>query len=563
MTARREATALVLACVVAYGTGLGDVAFYTRGEPREGLVVREILKTGAWIVPRRPAGEIARKPPLYYWLAAPVAAALPQTPELALRLPSAIVGGVAVLGTWAATRAAIGPAAALPAALVLLTAFEWTRAATSARVDMALAGALTIVLLAWMMVLAGRDRRWLAVATVGASLAALAKGPVGIALPGLVAVAYAAWERDRTVLRRLGVLPVLAVATVVAAIWYLCAFVEQGSAFIDVVFKENVVRFIDTDDAKAGHAHGFFYLPIVGLVGTLPWVPLLPLVAPRRGAAPAVRFAALWAVVIVVFFSLANAKRSVYLLPAFPAIAICIGAAVAEGVSPLVRRLAVAYAPALALLGMTALALAAGLDPGKLFHHWLKPDDAHGATAVASAAAHHAGAFVSLGIAMLGGAVVVERARRAGDFARLATVVAALMVAGTAAFNGVIHPAISHTRSLADFMATVDRIVPPDTELAASFPPDPGLRFYAPRELVPFQPKAADEPRRVLLWQDEWSRLRDERGDALPVLAVSEARQSRRGSLALVLAPPGDLRRVQATSSEAGSAPGVRAAPAR
>jgi 4-amino-4-deoxy-L-arabinose transferase-like glycosyltransferase len=560
MTARREAVALVLASVVAYGTGLGDVAFYTRGEPREGLVVREILNTGAWIVPRRPAGDIARKPPLFYWLAAPIAAALPQTPELALRLPSAIVGGAAVLGTWAATRAAIGPAAALPAALVLLTAFEWTRAATSARVDMALAGALTMVLLAWMMALAGRDRRWLAVAAVGASLAALAKGPVGLALPGLVAVAWAARERDRDVLRRLGVVPVLGVATLVAAVWYLCAFLEQGSAFMDVVFKENVARFIDTDDAKAGHAHGFFYLPLVGLVGTLPWIPLLPLVVPRRGAAPAVRFAAMWALVVIVFFSLANAKRSVYLLPAFPAIAICIGAAVAEGVSPLVRRLAIAYAPALVLLGATALALATGLDPGTLFRHWLKPDDAHGATAVAAAAARHAGAFVSLGVAMLVGAFVVERARRAGDFARVATVVAALMVAGTAAFNGVIHPAVSRTRSLADFMVTVDRLVPPGAVLATSFPPDPGLRFYAPRELVQFQTKAADGPRRVLLWEDEWRRLRDARGDALPVLAVSDARQSRRGSLALVVAPPGDLRRVQPNPEE-NRPPGLHAAP--
>jgi 4-amino-4-deoxy-L-arabinose transferase-like glycosyltransferase len=429
---------------------------------------------------------------------------------------------------------------------------------------MALAGSLTAVLLAWTMVIAGGDRRrWLGVAAVGASLAALAKGPVGIALPGLVAVAYAAWERDRSVLRRLGVVPVLGVATLAAAVWYLCAFVEQGSGFIDVVFKENVVRFIDTDDAKAGHAHGFFYLPVVGLVGALPWVPLLPLVVPRRGAPPPVRFAALWALVVVGFFSIANAKRSVYLLPAFPAIAICIGAAVAEGVSPLVRRLAIAYAPALVLLGATALALAAGLDPGTLFRHRLKPDDAHGATAVATAASRHAGAFVSLGVAMLGGAFIVEHARRAGDFARVATVVGALMVAGTAAFNGVIHPAVSHTRSLADFMATVDRMVPPDAVLATPFPTDPGLRFYAPRELVPFQPKAADDMRRVLLWQDEWSRLRDARGDALPVLAVSDARQSRRGSLALVLAPPGELRRVSSEASSPPPLPGIRAVPGR
>ena len=81
MSPRRELLLLAVACLVAYGSGLGDVAFYTRGEPREGLVVREMLRTGAWIVPRRPEGEIARKPPLYYWLAAPVAHALPAAPE--------------------------------------------------------------------------------------------------------------------------------------------------------------------------------------------------------------------------------------------------------------------------------------------------------------------------------------------------------------------------------------------------------------------------------------------------------------------------------------------------
>jgi hypothetical protein len=160
-----------------------------------------------------------------------------------------------------------------------------------------------------------RSRRWLAVAAVGASLRRSRRGRWASRCP--------AWSpsrgrgtRDVDVLRRLGVVPVLGVATLAAAVWYLCAFVEQGSAFIDVVFKENVVRFIDTDDAKAG-TRRVLYLPLVGLVGALPWVPLLPLVVPRRGARAAVRFAAHWALVVVVFFSLANAKRSVYLLPAF------------------------------------------------------------------------------------------------------------------------------------------------------------------------------------------------------------------------------------------------------
>lgn len=562
MSTRRELVVLLLACLVAYGTGLGDVPFYTRGEPREGLVVREMLRSGAWIVPRRPEGEVARKPPLYYWLAAPVAAALPAAPELALRLPSAAAATAAVLGTWAVARVVAGAAAALPAALVLATTFEWTRAATSARVDMVLAAALALVLVAWLFVLAGGRRHWLAAAAVGAGLAALAKGPIGLALPALAVAAWAAWRRDRTVLQRFGAIPVLAGGMLVAGAWYLAAFAEQGSAFLDVVLKENLVRFIDTDDARTGHAHGPLYLPVLGLVGWLPWVPLLPLAVPERRATPAVRFAATWAVVVLVFFSLANAKRSVYLLPAFPALALCVGAGLAAGVRPFVRRLAAAYLPALVVLGTIALAFAAGLDPGVLLHDWLKPDDAHGASAVAAATAGAAPLVATLGLATIAGAIVVERARRAAKWPRLAFAVAALMVAWTAAFNDVIHPAVARTRSLAAFMAAVDRIVPPDVALAATFPVDPGLRFYAPRPLVPFELGGTDAPRRVLLWQDEWQRLRDERGDALAVLAVSEARQSRRGSLALALAPAGKLRRVKPPEAT-DRAPGLRAIPGR
>ena len=560
MSARRELVVLLLACLVAYGTGLGEVAFYTRGEPREGLVVREMLRSGAWIVPRRPEGEIARKPPLYYWLAAPIAGALPAAPELALRLPSAVTATAAVLGTWAVARSAIGAAGGLPAALVLATTFEWTRAATSARVDMVLAGALALVLLAWLMRMADGRGRWLVVAAVGAGLAALAKGPVGLALPGLAVATYALWRRDRTAFRRFGVLPVLAAGALVAGAWYGAAFAEQGSAFLDVVLKENLVRFVDTDDARTGHAHGVLYLPVVGLVGLLPWVPLLPFAVPDRRATPRVRFAATWAVVVLVFFSLANAKRSVYLLPAFPALALCIGAGVVACERPLARRLATAYLPALALLGAITLAFAAGLDPGVLLHDWLKPDDAHGASAVAAAAAGEAPLFLLLGLGTIAGALLVERARRAGDWVRLVSVIAALMVVWTAAFNGVIHPAIARTRSLGAFMASVDRIVPRDAELAATFPVDPGLRFYAPRPLVPFVLAGTDVPRRALLWQDEWQRIRDARGEALPVLAVSEARQSRRGSLALVLAPAGELRRVKPAEATR-TAPGLRARP--
>lgn len=559
MTRRREGSALVLACVIAYGTGLGDVPFYTRGEPREGLVVREVLHGGNWLVPQRPEGEVARKPPLYYWLAAPALRALPSSPELALRLPSATVATAAVLGTWAVAGIVAGTDAALPAALVLATSFEWTRAATSARVDMTLAAALTLVLLAWLLVLSGRSRRWLVAAAAGAALATLAKGPVGLAVPALAAAAYAAWRRDAAVLRRLGVVPVLGVAALVAGAWYAVAFAEQGRAFFDVVVKENVVRFIDTDDARTGHAHGLLYLPLLGLVGWLPWVPFLPLAAPARRDDEPLRFAAVWWLVVLAFFSVANAKRSVYLLPAFPALGVLVGAGVAAGPRPVVRRLAAAYAPAFVVLGALALALAAGIDPGVLLHRWLAADDVRGAQAVATAAVRARVPIVLVGVVTLAAGADLVRALRSGAWRRLVGVVAVAMITWTATFDAVVHPVIASTRSPRRFMEAVDRLVPADAVLSALYPVDPSVRFYAPRRLVPLDPESA-EPRRAILWEDEWRRLRDARDQPLSTLTVSDASQGRHGGLALVVVPAGRLRRVRPPGGPAGP-PGLRAGP--
>ena len=53
-------------------------------------------------------------------------------------------------------------------------------------------------------------------------------------------------------------------------------------------------------------------------------------------------------------------------------------------------------------------------------------------------------------------------------------------------------------------------------------------------------------PGHLLLWEDEWRRLRTAAGESLPVVAVSDAAQPARGHLALVAAPAGALVAVAA-----------------
>ncbi len=558
MTARREALLVVTACLVLFLTGARDLPFYTRGEPREGLVVREMRQTGAWLVPSRPDGELARKPPLFYWLAATVTTVLPDDRELAMRLPSALLGTGGVLATWATARVVVGATAGLPAALLLATTFEWTRAASTARVDMALTAGLTLLLAAWTALLVRPRRGLLVLATLGATLATLAKGPVGLVLPGLAVTALVALRRDPSLLRRLGVVPVLGIAAGAAALWYAAAFAQHGAAFLDVVARENWQRFVDTDEADTGHSHGLFYLPLMGMLGLLPWTALVPF-AVGRTRTLATTFLATWGVVVLGFFSLADSKRSVYLLPMFPALAVLIlaGTDAADRRLRAARLLSALYVPALALVALVLVALSLGVDVVALLAPWLEERDAIGAGAVVAAVQAAGPLMALLALATLGILPSIASARRRGDWHRLILLVAGVWIAWMASFNGLIHPAIAATRSLRAFMQQVDRLVAPTETLYAFFPPDPGLRYYAPRPLAALSTSAPDTTRALLVWQDEWRRWRDANGRTLDPIAVSDAREGRRGSLVLVMLPPG--RPVLAPEAPAAPVPDVPA----
>ena len=67
------ALAVLIVSSALYLTGLGDVPFYTKGEPREGLVVWEMTHGGGHVLPLRNGNEIPSKPPFFHWLALLVA----------------------------------------------------------------------------------------------------------------------------------------------------------------------------------------------------------------------------------------------------------------------------------------------------------------------------------------------------------------------------------------------------------------------------------------------------------------------------------------------------------
>jgi 4-amino-4-deoxy-L-arabinose transferase-like glycosyltransferase len=121
------------------------------------------------------------------------------------------------------------------------------------------------------------------------------------------------------------------------------------------IVEENLARFAGGTHSIGGHRHSVFYLLGMFVLSFLPWSLFLPAAVTRIARLPAgpardldVR-ALTWTVTIVVFYSLSESKRSVYLLPVFPAAALLVGgwlAAFVRGevpgrwVTPLIRAAA-------------------------------------------------------------------------------------------------------------------------------------------------------------------------------------------------------------------------------
>jgi 4-amino-4-deoxy-L-arabinose transferase-like glycosyltransferase len=323
---------VAVAWVLLQLPGLGDTPFHTRGEPREAVVVQDLVMHGHWILPRRNGTDLPRKPPLFYWLAAAMSRLLGTVDERSVRLPSALQSGAAALLLTGAAATTLGPVAGAAGGLTLLSSFEWLRAATSARVDMTVTFGLTLVFVGLLLFRRHPRAPWLALFYLGALWATLAKGIPGLAIPAFAVVLLCALDRSLQPLRSLHPLRGLLSVVVAAGAWYAAAAAQAGRPFVDIVINENLVRIVGAGRASLGHVHGFAYLVGVLLLGLLPWTVLLPgTVAAlwrERGTLhrrdPRV-FALLWSVAVFAPFAVASSKRGVYLLPLYPAVALLIG----------------------------------------------------------------------------------------------------------------------------------------------------------------------------------------------------------------------------------------------
>ena len=468
------AAALVALTVVLAALPIGSDV-YEGGEAREGLVVREMLRTGDWILPLWNGSVVPSKPPLFHWLAAgPAALTGAGVTEHTLRVPSIALAGLVVLLVFLAGRAWGGGKVAFMAALVLATTPQFLNEAGDGRVDMTLTTAITGAQLAFVHALGGGGGPTRLVLALCLALAMLAKGPVGPGLVGLTALVSALTNRRLgPALRLVRPLPVL-VFLAVAGGWYGLAYHHRGMDFVaKQIVSENGEALLGS--SRFPYRSPLFYLAPLVLAG-LPWTLVLPWALARgwRSGELARRHAVAWAAVVLVFFSLAPLKRAAYLLPLRPALALVIGwwiAEAAEEERPAGAWVAVGRGLAVvAAAGLLALAAAAGAV------HWgLVP----GASLIEQGARHEidaatylrvvAAAWAAVGAVTLAGALAAALAARALGRARwreAALAIAAAVACTTVVVYGLFVPARAAQKSVKPFAHAVRDRLRPDDPLA-------------------------------------------------------------------------------------------------
>ena len=384
--------ALLAAALSLFFVDLGGSAIWDANEAFYVETPREMVERGDYVFPTFNYEPRVNKPVLSYWIVAGFYKIFGVSVAVQ-RIPIAI-GGVLLVaiafflgrlaypdqsdretaikaGFWAALGFAVSPRLLMFSRRIFIDIY------------ITLFMAATLLFFALAERYPQRRRLFLALMYVAVGLGVLTKGPVAVALPGLVFFIYLLVHRE---LRRVTQMMIPAGIAIVLAIvvpWYAALYERDGWTHIASFFLgENLGRYsdgigFDTDRGP------WFYLGVLFSDG-FPWAFMLfPAIAlwwrghsaPRTphsahsASAPRTRSVSsphpqrqfpapskiqsllfIWIAAITLFFSFSASKQDLYIYPVMPAIAALGGAAIAAG-APGARWLSALIAALFAMAG--------------------------------------------------------------------------------------------------------------------------------------------------------------------------------------------------------------------
>lgn len=501
---------------------LGETIFYSKGEPREAIVAYTMLKSGNWILPVNYGVEIPYKPLFLYWAIAAISYVAGGVTEFTARMPSALAFLAMQLVFFSFVAKRKNVQTAFLTSILLLTSFEVHRAAVACRLDMLQVSfiVMSLCLLFRWDEKGARGIPWLAVLLMACGT--LTKGPVGSIFP-CVGIGIYQLLRGRPFGKTFFSLLIIGLLSLIPlAGWFWAAYRQGGESFVNLMLEENTGRFFRKMSYES-HENPLWYNFLTLIWGWIPWtlVLLISLFGLKwkqmrilpEGAFLGDRFRKAWTrfrsqpplqlftwvviLFIFIFYCIPKSKRSVYLLPIYPFMAMLIAeyllAQVQKG-AKVFRISAYIFASLALLLTVTFAAVRLGLIPDSVW--------GTGRHAAENIAFMHALESVDLSFAqwlivalpaVAALCTLVTLARRAGAYSLLYSI-AGCMLCLFVALDGVYQPTVLAVKSDKPLAARLIELEPRENIYSyGDWVKFYGVNFYTDNRLRIFEEEKPSE----------------------------------------------------------------------
>lgn len=305
---------------------------YILDEAKNAECAREMLVSGDYIMPYFNGQLRTDKPPLHYFFMA-TAYKMFGVSAFSARFFSAVFGALTILISFLFCGKYLGERAGWLSALVLLSSLHFNFQMRMSVPDPYLIFFMTAGFMCFYTFLVEKRTFWILLMYVCFGLGLLTKGPIAVALPGLIMLVFLIWTKrfNWAMIRTFQIPAGIIIVLLISLPWYWLNYKASNGLWTEgFFFKHNLQRFSDTME---GHG-GFFLLPLIMVIAGL-----LPLgifciqamfLAWKQRANEVLLYCLSIVLGIIIFFSFSQTKLPNYTAPAYPFLAILLAYLLSE-----------------------------------------------------------------------------------------------------------------------------------------------------------------------------------------------------------------------------------------
>ena len=312
--------------------GLGRRHLWEADEPRVAGIAADMARTGDLVVPRLNGMPFLEKPPLFFWAEAAAFRIFGESTYITRLIPALSAIGCVLILFFLVLSMNLSVRGAFLSGFVLATSAEFWNLGRKNLIDMTLCFFITASMACFYKVIRSKSGKifWYISFAVSLSCAILSKGLVGLVIPLSALVMWLVLEKDFSLRNWTFLLTGAVLSFIPVTIWVLLLYNNLGKeAVYQAVWLNNFGRF---SGGFPQHVSPFYYYLEKFPGQFLPWTFFLPLAgwllireARKRERTSLSLFTLTWFVVPFILLSISAGKRSLYLIPIYPAAALAVG----------------------------------------------------------------------------------------------------------------------------------------------------------------------------------------------------------------------------------------------